>query len=121
MLVDDFWGEQEWRNFANEMNRVFPDREIEEIELSDEIFNIVYQLKEKPQIPSIGYYRRGYGSDRWDAREANYRAIRDEAGRIQIMICHNTDLGDGWEREGEDTGYFEAYSEKYAYPLGSTS
>ena len=37
---------------------------------------------------------------------------------MMAFICHNTDLGDGWEREGVDKGYFEAYSEPYAYPLG---
>ncbi len=34
------------------------------------------------------------------------------------MICHNTDLGDGWEREGEEPWYFKEFSEKKAYPLG---
>ena len=34
------------------------------------------------------------------------------------VICHNTDLGDGWEREGVDHGYFKEYSERWAYPLG---
>ena len=30
----------------------------------------------------------------------------------------NTDLGDGWEREGESRFYFHEFSEKKAYPLG---
>ena len=33
-----------------------------------------------------------------------------------VMICHNTDLGDGWEREGESEYYFHEFSEKKAYP-----
>ncbi len=118
MMIDDFWGEQEWATFAREMKRVFPEREIIDVPLEHEIFNLVYQLREKPMIPSIGHFRRGYDSDRWDAREPHYRAILDDNGRIMIMICHNTDLGDGWEREGEMTEYFERYSERYAYPLG---
>ncbi|MGI9517741.1 MAG: DUF4159 domain-containing protein [Pirellulaceae bacterium] len=118
VMVDDFWGEREWRVFANEMKRVFPDREIIDVPLDHEIFNLVYQISEKPQIPSIGHFRMGYSSDRWDADHANYRAILDDDGRIAIIICHNTDLGDGWEREGEDTRYFDLYSEKFAYPLG---
>ncbi len=118
VMVDDFWGEDEWRNFAREMKRARPEHEIKDVELDHPIFNIVYQLKEKPQIPSIGFFRRGQRSDRWDARQANYRAIFDEDDRIMMMICHNTDLGDGWEREGEDNRYFETYSERFAYPLG---
>jgi len=38
--------------------------------------------------------------------------------RLMVLVCHNTDLGDGWEREGENKGYFEAISAKWAYPLG---
>jgi hypothetical protein len=34
------------------------------------------------------------------------------------MICHNTDLGDGWEREGENEDYFLQYSEPKAFPMG---
>ncbi len=118
VMIDDFWGEQEWRVFADEMKRVFPDREIVDLPIEHDIFNIVYQLHEKPMIPSIGHFRMGYNSDRIDATEAHFRAILDDEGRIMMMICHNTDLGDGWEREGEMTEYFEQYSEKYAYPLG---
>ena len=38
--------------------------------------------------------------------------------RIMAVICHNTDLGDGWEEEGVDEWYFHEFSEKKAYPLG---
>jgi hypothetical protein len=37
---------------------------------------------------------------------------------MMAIICHNTDLGDGWEREGVDPGYFKEMSEKWSYPLG---
>ena len=37
---------------------------------------------------------------------------------MMAIICHNTDLGDGWEREGEDPWYFKEFAEKKAYPLG---
>jgi len=55
---------------------------------------------------------------RWDAPEAHYRAIFDDKGRMMMLVCHNTDLGDGWEREGEDEWYFREFSEKKSYPLG---
>jgi len=118
VMVDDFWGEREWRVFESEMKRVFPDREIIDLPLEHPIFNLIYQVKEKPQIPSIGHFNMGYTSDRWDAPHANYRAILDDEGRVVVMICHNTDLGDGWEREGQSLEYFNLYSEKFAYPLG---
>jgi len=118
LMVDDFWGEYEWRNFYNQMKRVFPNREPEEVPLEHEIFHIVYDLKEKPQIPSIGHFLNGMVTERSDAQVPHYRGIFDDNGRMMAFICHNTDLGDGWEREGEDRGYFQTYSEPFAYPLG---
>ena len=117
-MVDDFWGEDEYDNFYRQLKRVYPDREPVELPLEHEIFHNVYDLKEKPQIPSINHYWSGHRTERWDAREAHYRALLDDKGRIMVMICHNTDLGDGWEREGLDSGYFKEYSEKWAYPMG---
>jgi hypothetical protein len=118
LMVDDFWGEREWANFYSNLKRVFPDREPEEVPLEHEIFHIVYDLEEKPQIPSVNAYMRGYRTERGDADVAHYRGVFDDDGRMMAFICHNTDLGDGWEREGVDRGYFEEYSEKFAYPLG---
>jgi hypothetical protein len=119
LMVDDFWGEREWANFYREIKRVFPDREPEELPLDHEIFHCVYDLKKKPQIPSIGWIYHGRTDDgRHDAAEPHYRGIKDDRGRLMAIICHNTDLGDGWEREGEDPRYFKEFSEKWAYPLG---
>src|SRR5438093_724960 len=53
-----------------------------------------------------------------NTRDVHFRAIFDDKGRIMVMICHNTDNGDGWEREGEYAYYFHEFSEKKAYPLG---
>jgi hypothetical protein len=118
LMVDDFWGEAEWYNFHQQLKRVFPDREPVELPLEHEIFHCVYDLKQKPQVPSIHAWYNGRTTERWDAPEAHYKALFDDDGRMMAIICHNTDLGDGWEREGEDPGYFREMSEKWAYPLG---
>ncbi|MBX3442003.1 MAG: DUF4159 domain-containing protein [Planctomyces sp.] len=118
LMVDDFWGVAEWENFYREIKRVFPDREPIELPLEHEIFHIVYDLKEKPQIPSINAWEAGRTTERWDAPEAYYKGIFDDNGRMMAIICHNTDVGDGWEREGMSPGYFKEMSEKWSYPLG---
>ena len=126
LMVDDFWGDDQYYNFYQEIKRVFPDREPAEVPLEHEIFHCVYDLKEKPQLPSIGHAQAGrstgvtweHSRDGSDTSVPHYRAIRDDANRIMVFICHNTDLGDGWEREGEDPWYFEEFSVKKAYPLG---
>jgi len=121
-MFDDFWGEKEDRVFYDQIKRVFPDREPVELPLEHPIFHCVFDLKEKPQVPNVTL---GIESEfthitweRADAKEVHYKAIFDDKGRIMVMICHNTDLGDGWEREGESEYYFHEFSEKKAYPVG---
>ena len=122
LMIDDFWGEDEWRNLRYEIQRVFPDREIHDLPIEHPIFHIVFDLKEKPQIPSIYHALSARGTgitwEREDAKEAHYRAIFDNNGRMMVIICQNTDLGDGWEREGESEWYFREFAEKKAYPMG---
>ncbi len=122
LMVDDFWGEEEWYYFHQQFRRVFPDRELQELPLEHPIFHCVYDLKKKPQIPSIHHAWGGRDAgrtwERYDAQTPHYKAIFDDDNRMMAIICHNTDLGDGWEREGEDPWYFREFSEKYAYPLG---
>ena len=118
LMVDDFWGEDEWENFRSELKRVFPDRDPIELPLDHEIFHCVYDLQQKPQIPSIHAWMNGQTTERWDAPEAHYKALFDDRGRMMVIICHNTDLGDGWEREGVDQRYFREFSEKWSYPMG---
>jgi hypothetical protein len=122
LMVDDFWGGDEYNVFYENIKRVFPNREPVELPIEHPIFHIVYDLKEKPQVPSIGWARDGRvhesrpGPD--DGSVPHYRAIFDDEGRMMAIICHNTDLGDGWEREGENHEYFKEFSEKKAYPMG---
>ena len=123
-MVDDFWGDMQYENFYRQIKRVFPDREPEELPLSHEIFQCVYRLKERPQVPSIGAAE--WGRDQGithefhgpGSEEVHYRGIFDDKRRMVAIICHNTDLGDGWEREGENEWYFKEFSEKKAYPMG---
>jgi hypothetical protein len=122
LMVDDFWGEAAWNHFHDQMKRVFPDREPVDLDLSHPIFHCVFDLKEKPQVPGIEFAVRhkedGVAWEQPDAKGAHYRAYYDDHGRIMALVCQNTDLGDGWEREGDDVWYFHEYSEKRGYPMG---
>jgi hypothetical protein len=125
LMVDDFWGEAQWQNFYEQIKRVFPEPEYEpqELNLDHPVFQIVYQLKEKPQVPSIHAWPGPGSNVTWEnhgpgSREVHFRGIQDKNERLMVIICHNTDLGDGWEREGEDASYFHEFSEKKSYPMG---
>ena len=48
------------------------------------------------------------------------RGIADHRGRLLVLITHNTDFGDSWEREGDDPGYFYQFSvDGYAFGINA--
>ncbi|MCF3648790.1 DUF4159 domain-containing protein [Synoicihabitans lomoniglobus] len=117
LMVDDFWGASEWDNFQHEFSKVFPDRELVELTVDHPIFHVVFDLQEIPQIPAINFFRPGGPTDQGGNGPARFWSVFDDDGRMMAIICHNTDLGDGWEREGEDPTYFREFAEKHAYPM----
>lgn len=122
LMVDDFWGLEEWDRMQEQMSMVFPDQRPKDLDLSHELFHIVYDFKVKPQVPDIRTWRSGYtfefnhGSP--GDMQPHFQAYYDEHGRIVALLCHNNDLGDGWEREGENEDYFAKFAVPYSYPMG---
>jgi hypothetical protein len=121
LWVDDFWGSAAWAHWSSEMQKVFPDRPIEDVPLSDPIFSTQFTVTRVPQITRLPFWRAVNGtttSERGeDSREAHFRALRDDHGRIMVAMTHNTDVADAWEREGEDPAYFLRFSPD-GYALG---
>ena len=122
-MADDFWGDTEWENFEHEMQRVLPERHWIELPMGHPVFHSVFELrppKESLQVPPIHSYERSGSSSRNGeaTREMHIRAWLDDRERIMIIAIHNSDTGDGWEREGENADYFHKFSETRAYPLG---
>ena len=115
LLLDDFWGNSELEDVRLALQEVFPDRKPRELPLTHPIFHCVFDLKEKPQVPSIHEY---VAKSRLVNGAAEYYGIEDDKGRVMVLMCHNTDLADGWERAGEDAGYKREMSEAKAFPMG---
>ncbi|MSR06573.1 MAG: DUF4159 domain-containing protein [Gemmatimonadetes bacterium] len=119
--VDDFWGTAAWMQFSEEIGRVLPPREfpIVDIPLSDPIFQTPYVLPKMPQITSLqNWLRTGQTSERGaDSEFPHLRAIRDHAGRVMVLMTHNTDVGDAWEREGDEYEFFFKFAHD-GYALG---
>jgi hypothetical protein len=66
-----------------------------------------------PQIPSINFWLGSGGgtSERGpDSAVPHARAIADVHGRVMVLMTHNTDISDSWEREGDDPDYFYRFS-----------
>jgi hypothetical protein len=123
LMVDDFWGDEQWHHFYDEIKRVFPDREPVELPLTHPIFHSVFDLKKLPQVPSVGAflsYRTSYDPGPPYAEKGHdphYYGIYDDKQRLEVLICFNNHFGDGWEHETHDHTYFDVFSEPQAYPM----
>jgi hypothetical protein len=123
LMVDDFWSPEGWATVSREMGAVFPDRVPRELTIEHPVFHTVYDLQELPQVVDIktwsdGYrYEHRHSSARGDM-EPHFWGYFDDHDHLIALLCHNNDLGDGWEREGENEEYFREFSEKWSYPLG---
>ncbi|MGE0702736.1 MAG: DUF4159 domain-containing protein [Vicinamibacterales bacterium] len=122
LWVDDFWGTSAWMSWAEEIGRVLPPGEfpIFDIPETHPVMRALYQVENVPQVPNIGYWRRSGGdtSERgWDSAEVHFRGIQDRTGRLLVVMTHNTDIADSWEREGENADFFDLFSPK-GYAVG---
>jgi hypothetical protein len=123
LMVDDFHGSNardhavadgesinEWENFADSMNLVFPDRPIQDIPDNDAIFHTLYDLQDRFQVPGAQIFETGRTYEKGPTGMVpHWRCVRDDKGRIMVAICHNMDLGDAWEHSDEPQ-----YQEKWA-------
>ena len=111
---DDFHGPYEWDNFAKEMRRVFPDREIVDLEPPHPIYSCFYAINAYPQVAGLGSF---FAGRTWEKGGfvARLRAILDDRGRPMVLANWNTDMGDGveWSNAEEYPGYIKYTAEAY--------
>jgi uncharacterized protein DUF4159 len=123
MWNDDFWGPAAWENWESEIGRVLSPTQypIVDIPVTHAMFQTVFSVKRILQVPAISQWRRlgGETSERGPlSAEVHTRGIFDEKGRLMVLMTHNTDISDTWEREGEDVDYFYRFSpEGYAIAI----
>ena len=115
ITVDDFWGSEAWAQWASEIHRVLPEYPIQDLPANHPFMHTLYDVKEVEQVSSIQFWRRTGGSvsERAymnDSPTVNVRGISDERGRVLVLMLHNTDIPDTWEREGESKEYFDKFS-----------
>ena len=123
LWVDDFWGEQAWEQWTRQLAKALPaiDYTVEDVPLSDPIFHSMLDVKKVPQITGIGFWRAVRGQTTSERGEEtavpHLRAVRDHRGRIIVVMTHNTDVSNAWERETDDPQYFYQFSAD-GYALG---
>ncbi len=115
LWADDFWGEYAWLHWENEIRKALPssDYPLIDVPLDHALFHTLYDVREIPQIPSIGAWGGPGGSTSERGRDSavpHVRAITDRDGHVMVVMTHNTDFGDAFEREGFSHEYFEAFA-----------
>ena len=116
LWADDFWGSYAWEWWEEQIRQVFPASEYPIVDLPPEhpLFRAQFEIKNgTPQIPAIGRWIAlgGGTSERGeDSAVVHTRAILDKHDRIMVLMTHNTDFGDSFEREGDDPQYFYTMS-----------
>jgi hypothetical protein len=120
LWVDDFWGNQAMSHWLSQMVQVVPEGERVMLDPSHPLFSSFYFLDGIPQIPNIQFWRRSGGATSERGAETavpTMSAIVDDRGRVLVLMTHNTDIADGWEREGEEYAFFARFS-PHAYAVG---
>jgi hypothetical protein len=122
LWVDDFWGTEAWNQWEGEIGKALPPGEypIEDISAADPIMREMFDLEKVPQITNVTFWLKNNGktSERQeDSAQVHVRAIRDQHRRIMVLMTHNTDVGDSFEREREDSEYSRLFSPP-GYALG---
>jgi Domain of unknown function (DUF4159) len=111
---DDFHGPYEWEALAGELKRVFPEREIVDLQPPHPIYSCFYTVDRYPQIPGLGSFLNGRTWEK-GGFAPHLRVILDDNERPMVFINWNTDMGDGWEwSNAEDyPGYIKHTAEAY--------
>ena len=112
---DDWWGSYAWDNWMAELARVLPPNDYPVVDIPPDhpIFRTLFEVKQIPQIPSIQFWRTSGGgtSERGaDSPHPDFSGIIDKHGNLMMVMTHNTDISDAWEREGEDPRFFYSFS-----------
>jgi hypothetical protein len=121
--VDDFWGTAAWQQWQSQITKVLSPAEypIVDIPISHPIFKSLHEMSKVPQVTNIQFWRGTRGSTTSErgaeTADVHFRGITDQHGRLMVVMTHNTDIGDSWEREAEDPGFFYQFSPN-GYALG---
>lgn len=122
LWADDFWGEYAWTVWEHEIRKVLPAESFPIFDLPPmhPLFHMLYEVKTVPQIPSITHwFSSGYQtSERADSTVPHARGINNAQGFVMVLITHNTDFGDAFEREGDNKQYFDRFAtEGYGFGI----
>jgi hypothetical protein len=103
LLVDDFWGSEQWDIFRRVMERALPGHPIVDVPDADSMMHVLYDIHEKDRtfIPGSRHLRRGGKGElvieQPPGVEPSWRAVYDNGGRVMVAVSYNMDVADAWE------------------------
>lgn len=103
LVVDDFWGAEQWETFRRAMDRAFPGDPIVDIPDSDSVLHVLYDLPASVRtfIPGSRHLRRGAGGalviEQPEGTVPAWRALYDARRRLAVAVNFNMDVADAWE------------------------
>ena len=123
---DDFWGLWQLAQFRRQMVKVFPDRPLQELPMTHEIFHAFFDINKVIQVPNVRngeiWKLSGGRTPTWeqpDDTQPRVFGISDDNGRLMVLVTYNSDLGDAWE--WMDDPNYPAEFTGYAYRFGMNS
>jgi hypothetical protein len=108
LMCADTWGDRDWEIFAGTMKRVFPERDFVEVPNGDQVFHVLYDLKDRYGSPGEWSLRSGVPYLN-GGRVGHWRGLYDDKRRLMVVADVNSDTSDSWEWADEPR-----YPEKYS-------
>jgi len=122
LVFDDFWGPSEWETFQEGMSRILPGRPISDMDETDPVMHVLYDIQQKDRtfIPGSRHLWRGAGGSvqvmQPPGTAPAWRAMYDDQKHLIVAINYDTDVGDAWEFA--DVPYYPEAMTALAYRYG---
>ena len=107
VMFDDFRG-VDLAHLGQQMRKLFPNRELFQLDIRHPMFNSFYEVESLEMIPLYTDSRFTGGPEFW--------GMEDERGRLILVANQNNDLGEYWE--GLDLSYVPFQSAAQSVRLG---
>ena len=89
VMFDDFRG-RDLSNLQFQMKKVFPEREMFQVDPSDPIFDSFFTIESLEMAPP-------YYDGRFLGEQAQFWGLEDDHGRLVLIANYNNDFGEYWE------------------------
>jgi hypothetical protein len=104
LIVDDFRGDRELRNFIQQMKKVFPTRSIAPLPREHPIWKCFYDISQLEIEPPYSKFLK-----------PQYFGMSDDNGRLMMVIDYNNDVSEYWEWSNDPMTPIDQSNQAYKY------